>query len=60
MSDGGIIVAHSGVHQAFQIALAAQEAGLLDTFYCSVFDGPKKWGKALRFLLGEEILVNRR
>src|SRR5439155_15393474 len=60
MHNGGISVAHTGVHQAFQIALAANEAGLLDRFYCSVFDAPNKWGKSLRLLLGEETLINRR
>ena len=33
-----VIVAHNGVHQAFQIALAAEEAGLLDPGYGSVVD----------------------
>jgi glycosyltransferase involved in cell wall biosynthesis len=55
-----VIVAYSGVHQAFQIALAAHEAGLLDTFYGSVFDAPGKWGKRLGFALGMQSLTNRR
>jgi glycosyltransferase involved in cell wall biosynthesis len=57
---GGVVVAHSGVHQAFQIALAAQEAGLLDVFYCSLFDAPGKWGRWLRLCMGENALTNRR
>jgi glycosyltransferase involved in cell wall biosynthesis len=57
---GGVVVSHSGVHQAFQIALAAQEAGLLDVFYCSLFDAPGKWGTWLRLFTGPDAMVNRR
>jgi len=55
-----VIVAYSGVHQAFQIALAAEEAGLLDTFYSSVFDAPGKWGRWLGLILGKQTMANRR
>jgi glycosyltransferase involved in cell wall biosynthesis len=48
------------VHQAFQIALAAEEAGLLDTFYGSIFDAPGKWGGRAGFLFGKNALANRR
>jgi glycosyltransferase involved in cell wall biosynthesis len=58
--DRKVVVAYSGVHQAFQIALAAHEAGLLEVFYGSVFDAPGKWGKWLRLILGRNALVNRR
>src|SRR5213592_205985 len=56
----GITVAYSGVHQAFQLALAAEELGQLDYFYCSVFAAPGKWGAVLARLLGPDILLNRR
>lgn len=55
-----ITVSYSGVHQAYQLALAAQEAGLLDRFYCSSLDAPGKWGGRLSKLLGAETLKNRR
>jgi len=55
-----VTVAYSGVHQAFQIALAAQEADALDTFYTSFFDAPGKWGRRLARVLGNEVLSNRR
>ena len=60
MNNREVIVAYSGVHQAFQIALAAHEAGLLDTFYGSIFDAPGKWGERLRFIVGKDGLVSRR
>jgi glycosyltransferase involved in cell wall biosynthesis len=55
-----ITVSYSGVHQAYQLALAAQEAGLLDRFYCSFLDAPRKWGGRLSKVLGAEALKNRR
>jgi glycosyltransferase involved in cell wall biosynthesis len=58
--SNGVVVAYSGVHQAFQLALAAQEAGLLERFYCSLFDAPGKLGHALNGLLGPDTLTNRR
>ena len=54
------MVAYSGVHQAYQLALAAQEAGLLDCFYCSLLDAPGKWGGRLARVLGADALSNRR
>ena len=60
MNNRPVIVSYSGVHQAFQIALAAQEAGLLDTFYGSIFDAPGKWGRKFSRILGNEALLNRR
>jgi glycosyltransferase involved in cell wall biosynthesis len=55
----GITVAYSGVHQAYQLALAAEELAQLDRFYCSLFVG-RRWGKALGRLLGPEKLLSRR
>jgi glycosyltransferase involved in cell wall biosynthesis len=55
-----ITVSYSGVHQAYQLALAAQEAGLLDRFLCSFYDAPGKWGHHLSGILGREVLKNRR
>ena len=40
-----------GVHQIFQMAIAAEELGCLSGLQCSVFDAPGKWGGFLsRFL----------
>ncbi len=60
MKKTSVIVSYSGVHQAFQIALATQEAGLLDSFYGSIFDAPGKWGQKLSQVMGKEALSNRR
>jgi hypothetical protein len=57
---GGVTVSYSGVHQAYQLALAAEEAGLLDAFHCSVFAHPGKWGGKLAQILGADALINRR
>jgi glycosyltransferase involved in cell wall biosynthesis len=56
----GITVAYSGVHQAYQLALAAEELGQLNYFYCSLYAGSDKWGGALERLLGSDKLINRR
>lgn len=45
---GEIFLAYAGVHQIFQLALAAQEMGELDALFCSLVDGPGKWGGKLR------------
>jgi glycosyltransferase involved in cell wall biosynthesis len=55
----GICVAYSGVHQTYQLALAAQEAGFLDRFFCSLFVAPGKWGGRLAQIFGRDALVNR-
>lgn len=60
MSNTGAVVSYSGVHQAFQLALAAQEIGCLDTFYCSLIDAPGKLGRSAAMLFGQEALINRR
>lgn len=56
----GITVAYSGVHQAYQLALAAEELGKLERFHCSLFAGEGKWGGLLARLLGPDALLNRR
>ena len=56
---GGITVAYSGVHQAYQLALAAQELGELERFYTSLFATPGKWGGALKLIFGADALHNR-
>jgi len=53
-------VSYSGVHQAYQLALAAQEAGVLDRFLCSFYDAPGKWGHRLSKVLGQAVMKNRR
>jgi len=55
-----VSVAYSGVHQAYQIALAAEEMGELDQFFCSVFDAPGKWGGVASRWFGRKALLNRR
>lgn len=46
----GIALAYSGVHQMFQLAVAAHEIGELDGFFASVMDGEGKWGRRLGML----------
>jgi len=60
MNGGGVTVAYSGVHQAYQIACAAHEAGLLDGFYCSIVDAAGKWGRILSRVGGRHRLITRR
>lgn len=55
----GVTVAYSGVHQAFQLALAVQEAGLLRKFLCSLYDAPGKWGWWSAGFLGRARLASR-
>jgi glycosyltransferase involved in cell wall biosynthesis len=55
----GITIAYSGVHQAYQLALAAHEIGQLDRFYCSLYATAGKWGGLLAGLLGADALRNR-
>jgi glycosyltransferase involved in cell wall biosynthesis len=43
----GIALAYSGVHQMFQLALAAHELGELEGLFCSIVDGEGKWGHRL-------------
>src|SRR2546430_10591588 len=60
MHNGGVTIAYSGVHEAYQLALAAEEAGSLDCFYCSVFASPGKWGGRLSRLASPDALMSRR
>lgn len=55
-----IDVVYSGVHTAFECALAAQEMGLLREFHCSFYDAPGCWGGVASRFLGGERLRNRR
>jgi glycosyltransferase involved in cell wall biosynthesis len=57
---GGVSVSHSGVHQAYQMALAAHEMASLDCFYCSLFVGDGKWGGWAQRWFGSDRLINRR
>lgn len=43
----GVALAYAGVHQIFQLALAAHEIGELEGLFCSIVDGPGKWGRRL-------------
>lgn len=43
----GIALAYSGVHQIFQLALASHEIGELNGLFCSIVDGPGRWGSRL-------------
>ena len=58
--SGGVFVSYSSVHQAYQLALAAQEAGVLARFLCSLYLAPGKWGAAIGKLAGEDGLVSRK
>ena len=54
-----ISIAYSGVHQAYQLALAAHQLGRLERFYCSLFAAPGKWGGLAKHLLGADALRSR-
>lgn len=54
-----VTVAYSGVHQAFQLALAAQEAGLLEQFLCSLHARHGKWGGRFLPFVGSAALASR-
>ena len=43
----GVALAYAGVHQIFQLALAAHELGELEGLFCSIMDGEGKWGRML-------------
>lgn len=48
MTDkASIVLGYIGVHQIFQLALAAQEAGQLEALHCSLVNLPGKWGRWL-------------
>jgi glycosyltransferase involved in cell wall biosynthesis len=42
-----VVLAYAGVHQIFQLALAAHEIGELEGLFCSIVDGDGKWGRRL-------------
>jgi glycosyltransferase involved in cell wall biosynthesis len=44
----GISLAYNGVHQIFQLALAAHEIDALDGLMCSMVVGRRSWGNRLR------------
>ena len=46
-----ISLAYAGVHQIFQLALAAHEIDELEGLLCSFVDGPRKWGRAFGKLI---------
>jgi glycosyltransferase involved in cell wall biosynthesis len=60
----GIELAYSGVHEIFQLAIAAEEMGELKALQCSFFDAEKHWGQwaskvtymPSAFPLGSELL----
>jgi glycosyltransferase involved in cell wall biosynthesis len=56
----GLCVAYSGVHQAYQLALAAHEEGVLQAFYCSIYNAPGKWGHHLSRVVGQKALASRK
>lgn len=41
---GGVELAYMGVHEIFQMAIAAEEMGCLSGLQCSFFDAPGNWG----------------
>ena len=47
MSDSSIVLGYIGVHQIFQLALAAEEAGQLEALHCSLLNREGKWGRWL-------------
>jgi glycosyltransferase involved in cell wall biosynthesis len=57
---GRIVVSYPGVHQAYQLALAAQELGELKAFYCGLYDAPGKWGDLAARFVGHDALASRR
>lgn len=42
-----VLLSYIGVHQIFQLALAAEEIGALEALHCSLVDHPGKWGGLL-------------
>ena len=60
MNAGRIVVSYAGVHQAYQIALAAHEIGELRTFFCALYDDKRKWGGTFGRLVGNGVMEGRR
>jgi glycosyltransferase involved in cell wall biosynthesis len=44
IKGASIVLGYIGVHQIFELALAAHEAGQLEALHCSLVDMPGKWG----------------
>lgn len=42
--EPSIVLGYIGVHQIFELALAAHEGGQLEALHCSLVDMPGKWG----------------
>lgn len=59
MISGRIVVAYAGVHQAYQLALAADEIGELKTFYCALYDDPAKWAHRFADFVGHGLMEGR-
>ncbi len=55
-----IVVSYAGVHQAYQLALAAQEMGELQAFYCGLYDAPECWGVRFANFVGKDYFEGRR
>ena len=60
MSDARIVVSYAGVHQAFELALAAFEIAELKAFYCALYDDPTKWGHLFARYIGHRLIEGRR
>lgn len=60
MKSSGIVISYSGVHSAYQLALAAQEMGELQAFYCSPYDAPQCWGERVGGFVGKGHFEGRR
>ena len=60
MQSKRIVVSYAGVHQAYQLALAAQEMGELQAFYCALYDAPKCWGARFANFVGKGYFEGRR
>ena len=60
MSDARIVVSYAGVHQAFELALAAFEIAELKAFYCALYDDPTKWGHLFAGYIGHQLIEGRR
>jgi glycosyltransferase involved in cell wall biosynthesis len=60
MKSSGIVVSYSGVHQTYQLALAAQEMDELKAFYCSLYDETGCWGARIGSFVGKSHCEGRR
>lgn len=60
MQSERIVVSYAGVHQAYQLALAAQEMGELQAFYCALYDAPECWGARFANFVGKDYFEGRR